>query len=241
MKILNKILMATLLVALSSGLVWAQTIQITVPLSGAQQVLPVATPGVGTGTLTVNLATGAMSGSVTFSGLTSPTTAGHIHQGAAGINGPVVFPLSGGVGVTAGTMTLPAVTLFPVQMVALRNNELYINIHTLASLGGEIRGQIIFPAASGSTDRIMFVDVVSGDFDPARPGFEMVALDTEGRIFISFDLATWMQVPGMLMKLLSGDFNGDGRDDIAGIGEEGDIFFTCDFGASWMEIPSPEI
>ena len=79
---------------------------------------------------------------------------------------------------------------------------------------------------------MIFTDVKSGDFDLVRPGHEIVALDMEGRIFISFDLATWMQVPGVLMKLLSGDFNGDGRDDIGGIAEDGNIIFTTDFGAS---------
>lgn len=233
--------MAAFIAILPYSLAQAQPVQIIVPMSGAQEVPPVATPAVGTGNITVDPATGTMSGSVSFSGLTAPATAGHIHQAAAAINGPVIIPLIGGLGVTAGTMTLPATVLLPDQVIALRNNGLYINIHTSNNLGGEIRGQIIFTAGSGSTDRVIFTDVKSGDFDPARPGHEVVALDMEGNIFISFDLSTWMQVPGQLTKLLSGDFNGDGRDDIGGIGEDGNIFFTTDFGASWMVISSPRL
>lgn len=240
MKIFHRWALITFVAILPYSFVQAQTVQMTVPMSGAHEVPPVATPAMGTATLTVDRATGTMSGSVIFSGLTSPATTGHIHHGAVGIDGPAIAILAGGRGSTAGTMIVPSFVLSPAQMIALGNNEFYINVHSQANPDGEIRGQIIFPAGSGSTEKTAFVDVKSGDFDPARPGREILALDTEGRIFISFDLATWMEVPGKLMKLLTGDFNGDGRDDIGGIGEEGKIFFTTDFGASWTEIPSPQ-
>ncbi|RPJ03863.1 MAG: CHRD domain-containing protein, partial [Deltaproteobacteria bacterium] len=217
----SRSVMTLLLVALSYGIAQGQ-VQITVPMSGAQEVPPVASPGMGTGLLMFDPVGGTISGSVSFSGLTSATAAGHIHQAASGINGPVIIPMTGGIGVTAGTMTLPMTALTPLQLAALRNNELYINIHTMTNPGGEIRGQIIFPAgSSSSTDKVTFVQVARGDFDPARPGDELAALDGEGRIFISTDLMTWKQIPGTLVQLVSGDFDGDGMDDIAGIGEEG--------------------
>lgn len=241
MKVLYRLALVVFLVALSYGFAHGEFVQIAVPLSGAQQVPPVASTGTGTGMLTVDLTAQTISGSVTFSGLTAPTTAGHIHQGAMGVNGPVIIPLIGGVGVFAGTMTLPATPLSPILLSALQNNQLYLNIHTQTNLGGEIRGQIIFSGSSSSTDRVMFADVKSGDFDPGRPGDELAALDTEGRIFVSLDLVTWVEIPGTLTKLVSGDFNGDGVDDIAGIGEEGEILFTTDFGATWVEIPSPDM
>jgi hypothetical protein len=116
-------------------------------LSGMQEVPPVATPGSGTATLDVNLATGAMSGTVTFTGLTSNATAAHIHQAAAGVNGPIIIPLVGGAGATAGTWMVPAGTVMtPAQLTALQANQLYINVHTLTNPGGELRGQIIFSA-----------------------------------------------------------------------------------------------
>jgi len=114
-------------------------------LSGLQEVPPVNTPGSGTATLDVNVVTGALSGTLTFSGLTSNATASHIHQGAAGVNGPIIIPLAGGAGVTAGTWMVPAGTVMtPAQLAALQANQLYIQIHTLTNPGGEIRGQIIF-------------------------------------------------------------------------------------------------
>ena len=121
-------------------------VTLTTALSGAQEVPVVATPATGTSVLTVDVGSGAISGSVTFAGLTSNATAAHIHQGAAGVNGPVILPLAGGAGATAGTWTVPPGSILTVaQLAALRANGLYVNIHTATNLGGEIRGQILFP------------------------------------------------------------------------------------------------
>ncbi|HSB34673.1 MAG TPA: CHRD domain-containing protein [Nitrospirota bacterium] len=68
---------------------------ITTPLSGAQEVPPTTSTGTGTGTLTVDLASGTATNiSVTFSGLSGPATAAHIHEGAAGTTGPIVVTIS---------------------------------------------------------------------------------------------------------------------------------------------------
>jgi hypothetical protein len=229
--------------AFGYGSAHGQVFQITVPMSGAEEVPPVATPGTGLGTLTVDTVSGSISGTVTFSGLTSPTTAGHIHAGAVGVNGPVIIPLVGGVGVTAGTMLLPNAVLLPDQLAALMTNGLYINIHTTANLNGEIRGQILFTSASqaGSLYQAPLVEVVSGNFDPARAGDELAGLSKDGRIFISLDLVTWVEIPGRFISLIKGDFNGDGVDDIGGLSEDGETFvFTTDFVLSFTEIPFPE-
>jgi hypothetical protein len=70
-------------------------VTIVVPLSGASEVPPVATNGIGTGTLMVNLSTGAVvSVSVMVSGMSSVVTASHIHQGAPGVNGPIIVPIT---------------------------------------------------------------------------------------------------------------------------------------------------
>jgi hypothetical protein len=71
------------------------TVTITIPLSGANEVPPVATNGTGAGTLVVDLSTGAVvSVSVVVSGMSSAVTASHIHQGAAGVNGPIIVPIT---------------------------------------------------------------------------------------------------------------------------------------------------
>lgn len=125
------------------GLV-SSVITATAALSGAQEVPPVATSATGSADLTVDLTTGAISGSVTFSGLSSNATAADINLGAAGSNGSVIISLVGGAGGTSGTWTIPAVPpLTASQLSALGGNNLYVNVHSTTTPGGEIRGQII--------------------------------------------------------------------------------------------------
>jgi hypothetical protein len=124
------------------------TASITTALSGAEEVPPLSTPATGTANLSVNFGTGAISGTVSFSGLTSAATAAHIHQGAAGVNGGVIVALEGGAGATSGTWTVPAGSVLSgADLNSLVNDELYINLHSSGNPGGEIRGQITYRIA----------------------------------------------------------------------------------------------
>jgi hypothetical protein len=131
---------AVLPVAVSSA------IAITASLTGNQEVPPVVTAGSGVAVLSVNLATGALSGTVNFSGLSSVAVAAHIHEGAAGVNGLIIIPLAGGIGLTGGTWTVPAGTVMTAaQLAELQAGGLYVQIHTVMFPAGEIRGQLIIP------------------------------------------------------------------------------------------------
>ena len=106
---------ATMLGAASSA------ITITAILNGNQAVPPVATAGIGSAVLTVNFVTGGLGGTLSFSGLSSVATAAHIHEGAAGVNGPIIIPLAGAIGLTSGTWTVPPGTVMTAaQLAALR-------------------------------------------------------------------------------------------------------------------------
>ncbi len=104
-------------------------------LDGSQENPPVNTPAFGTGCLTLN-ADRSLSYRVETSGLTA--TAAHIHLGAVGTNGGVVFPLAGGPTLFQGTTAV----LSDAQFGDLTAGRYYINVHTAANPGGEIRGQI---------------------------------------------------------------------------------------------------
>ena len=83
-----------------------------------------------------------LSWTVSFSGLTGPAVAAHFH-GPAGIgeNAGVLIPLSGDLSApVAGEATLS-------QEIAAQLLEglLYLNIHTGANPGGEIRGHLVLP------------------------------------------------------------------------------------------------
>jgi len=109
----------------------------SVTLTGAQEVPPVQTAATGTMKYTVSSDL-SLSGTVETSGITA--TAAHIHDGAPGVNGPVIIPLTRTSG---STWTVPAGTrLTDEQNRKYRSGELYVNVHSDAYKGGEIRAQI---------------------------------------------------------------------------------------------------
>ncbi|MBM3549372.1 MAG: CHRD domain-containing protein [Alphaproteobacteria bacterium] len=115
-------------------------INLRASLSGAQEVPPVASPSTGSATLTYDAASKRLTWSVTWSPLNAPATMAHFHGPAApGANAGVALPIGG-----AG-MTSPAngqATLNDAQAADLLAGRWYINIHSSAHPGGEIRGQV---------------------------------------------------------------------------------------------------
>jgi len=109
-----------------------------VDLGSSQEVPPVDVSGSGSGSVSVG-ADGAISGSVTTSGVAG--VAAHIHMGRIGKNGPVIVKLTK---TGDNTWSVPAgAKLTPEQIKAYKAGDLYINVHTAAHKGGEVRGQIV--------------------------------------------------------------------------------------------------
>ncbi len=108
-----------------------------VTLSGNQEVPPVSTAATGSGIITV-LMDRSVSGSVTTSGVAG--SAAHIHLAAPGQNGQVIVPLNK-TGDNVWSVP-PAIRLNDAQYEAYRLGNLYVNVHSAANPGGEIRGQI---------------------------------------------------------------------------------------------------
>ncbi|HEY6865314.1 MAG TPA: CHRD domain-containing protein [Burkholderiales bacterium] len=107
-----------------------------VDLTGAQEVPPVTTAAKGTANIKV-AADKSVSGSVTTSGING--VAAHIHQGASGRNGPVIVPLTK----KGDEWLVPAgAKLTDAQYDAYKAGELYVNVHSPAHKGGEIRAQL---------------------------------------------------------------------------------------------------
>jgi len=136
-----------------------QRVTYVAQLSGANQVPPLAVGGTGTATFTL---TGKMlSYVVTVNGLTGNVAASHIHGGAAGTNGNIVYPFDA-VAVQAGQAAAGTVDLTqPVSngttsitgddfLARLNGGQLYVNVHTAANPNGEIRGQIVRTQSSNT-------------------------------------------------------------------------------------------
>jgi hypothetical protein len=80
----------------------------------------------------------SVSGSVTTTGVAG--VAAHIHQGARGQNGPVIIPM---IKTSDNVWSVsPGAKLTDAQYEAFRAGNLYVNVHTPANKGGEVRGQL---------------------------------------------------------------------------------------------------
>ena len=119
--------------ALASLPAFAQSIT----LSGANEVPPVTSSAAGSGTVTV-AADGAVTAKITVTGMTA--TAAHIHSGAAGANGPVIVPFT-----KTGDNTFEAAAgakMTPEQLAMYKAGNTYVNVHSAAHPGGEVRAQL---------------------------------------------------------------------------------------------------
>jgi len=108
-------------------------------LNGKSEVPPNASAGTGTADIDYDPATKKLSWKLTYSGLTGPVKAAHFHGPAeAGKNAGVVVAIPGA---TSGPADGSA-TLTDAQAADLEAGKLYVNVHTEANPGGEIRGQV---------------------------------------------------------------------------------------------------
>ena len=111
-------------------------------LSGAAEVPPVTTNATGTATFT--LTGNSLAFAITVTDI-DEANAAHIHAGAAGANGGVMVGLFDGPTTAAGfsgTLAEGTVTVVDSVITRLQNGTAYVNVHTDANPGGEIRGQV---------------------------------------------------------------------------------------------------
>jgi hypothetical protein len=108
-------------------------------LDGKSEVPATTSSATGTAALDYDAATKKLSWKVTYSGLSGPATAAHFH-------GPADVGKNAGVSVAIPNATSSPVegsaTLTDAQASDLLAGKLYVNIHTAANPGGEIRGQV---------------------------------------------------------------------------------------------------
>ena len=118
---------------------FADTVSYKADLAGSQEVPAVAGGGKGSAELAYDTASKKLTWKVTFSGLSGAATAAHFHGPAeAGKNASVAVPIPGTASPLEGSATLT-----DVQAADLMAGKWYVNIHTAANKGGEIRGQVV--------------------------------------------------------------------------------------------------
>lgn len=118
------------------------TYNLSASLTAAQEVPANSSTGTGTLTGTYDASTYKLSFTLNWSGLTGPATAMHFHGPAAtGVSASVEVPITGFTSAASGSVSGTA-TLTSSQNDDLLGGKIYVNIHTSANGGGEIRGQV---------------------------------------------------------------------------------------------------
>lgn len=167
--LLNSRTVCLLSIALATGCASADHLQeFSAIISGDQQVPdPVSTDAMGTLTGTYDSILNEFSFSWVIMGDLEgdPSSPGaHLHNGAAGTNGPVVFGFNNpdGTWELSGSATWTGLTQSDVD--ALYAGEIYANFHTSAFPSGEVRGQIFAVPTPGAAS----VLGIAGIFGCAR-------------------------------------------------------------------------
>jgi hypothetical protein len=106
-------------------------------LNGGQEVPAINSPATAHSTIAVGVDR-SVTGGIETSNIDGVST--HIHEGAAGINGPVLVTLSK---TSASQWEVPAgTTLTPAQYESFKAGNLYVNVHSAGHPNGEIRAQL---------------------------------------------------------------------------------------------------
>ncbi|MBX3531716.1 MAG: CHRD domain-containing protein [Rhizobiaceae bacterium] len=116
----------------------AETIELSAELSGKNDIPPNDTTGTGQAVASYNTETRVLSWKVTYEGLTGPAMAAHIHGPApSGGNAGVMIGFTSAASPIEGTATLD-----DAKAQAVLAGHTYVNVHTQAYPGGEIRGAL---------------------------------------------------------------------------------------------------
>ncbi|MBX3374206.1 MAG: CHRD domain-containing protein [Phycisphaeraceae bacterium] len=157
MRILHACGIAVLVMSTAVSTVRAATLYFTAVLEGSQEVPPNGSTATGSALVTLNTATNALNWHIAWSGLSA--TAAHFH-------GPATPGVNAGVQVNIGTANpnIGSASLSAVQAQQLIDGLWYINVHTAAFPGGEIRGQCnAAPAGFGFRINEIRIDEPSTD------------------------------------------------------------------------------
>lgn len=118
----------------------SNTVALTATLSGANEVPANMSAGSGKADATLDKMTNVLTWTVSYAGLSGPVRAGHFHGPAsAGANAGVALGFMGNLeSPIKGSATLTA-----AQAAEVMAGKWYVNLHTAANPGGEVRGQVM--------------------------------------------------------------------------------------------------
>jgi hypothetical protein len=121
---------------------------------GSEAPTPINTGAYGYATITIDPAAGEVTWVIDVFNYPTGLTASHIHVGSPGTAGPVIIDfaptaigVSGPFRLQGSTRTVAArpaqgIRTMEEAMIAIASGNAYVNVHSQANPGGEIRGQL---------------------------------------------------------------------------------------------------
>jgi hypothetical protein len=124
---------------LLAGAAGAATLNFKAHMAGTGEAPPNQSLGSGDVTAKLDTTTKSLTYQGSYSGLTGPATMAHFHGPAApGKNAPPAVTINNAASPFSGQATLT-----DAQIADLKKGLWYVNVHTAANPGGEIRGQVM--------------------------------------------------------------------------------------------------
>lgn len=132
-----------------------QRVTVRAMLGGNNEVPPVSTGAHGAATVTVDRGAGRIDYEIDVFNLPTGIVGAHIHVAAEGVNGPIIFGFPIAAGQSGAfrlsgslsssellTRDAAGIRSFDDAAFAIASGSTYVNVHTQAVQGGEIRGQL---------------------------------------------------------------------------------------------------
>ncbi|MCE9589189.1 MAG: CHRD domain-containing protein [Planctomycetes bacterium] len=141
--------------------------------------------GYGFGALSLNAAQTQLTIDIAFASLTSATNGIHIHRGAAGANGSIIYDFVNLLGLSNGfpSPVTGTVAFSPSDVTDLNSLNMYVNIHTTTNGSGEVRGQIVqqnaYTIHIAGTETVSGRDFANADVPAGEPEIDVSGNDID--------------------------------------------------------------
>lgn len=183
---------AALFAALLAAPASAGILRFTANINAAQETTGSTSTATGSAVLVYDFETNRFDLSITLTGFANALTNSHIHEGAPGVAGGVVTGLGAEVVYTRSGNTLTGTftnVLHTGDPATLLRGNAYLNFHTAAWPGGEIRGQLIpdvvkLTASLTAAQEVANPAVVSTAYGAAQLLYDPVANEVTTLLYV---------------------------------------------------------
>jgi hypothetical protein len=164
----------------------AQMIELRATINAAQEVPSNSSPATGSAVMFYDVGANTFDLVVSINGLANAASASHIHEAAAGTNGPVVTNLGADAAYTRTGNALRATfrgLTYGGDRRRLIRGDAYFNLHSAQFPGGEIRGQLV------PRPKRLYANMDVAQEQAAFPNVNLSGLNDSGAAIMFYDPA----------------------------------------------------